>query len=55
MPDDLSGKQMASPRVVLGMALPRRLGCGAMWLSSHASDGATEATWSQRDVNTESC
>jgi hypothetical protein len=36
---------------MLTMLLPWRLGRGAMWLSSHAGDGAAEATWSRRDVD----
>jgi hypothetical protein len=37
------------------MVLPRRLGRGMMYMSSHADDGATEATWPWRDVYVESC
>jgi hypothetical protein len=40
---------------MLAMALSRWLGCGAMSVSSHASDGTTEVTWSLRDVIAESC
>jgi hypothetical protein len=37
------------------MVLPMRLGRGAMLVSSHAGDGAAEATWLRRDVGAESC
>jgi hypothetical protein len=42
-------------RVILGMSLPRQLGCGVILLPSHASDVAAEATWSWSDVDVESC
>jgi hypothetical protein len=42
-------------RVMLAMALPRRLGNGVMLLPSHAGDGATEATWPWRDIIAEPC
>jgi hypothetical protein len=41
-------------QVMLAMTLPRQLGHGAMSLSSHADDDATEATWLRRDVSAES-
>jgi hypothetical protein len=39
---------------MLVMALPRRLGRGAMSMLSHAGDGTAEATWPWRDVDIES-
>jgi hypothetical protein len=37
------------------MALPRRLGRGAMLMSYHAGDGAAEVTQRWCDVEDESC
>jgi hypothetical protein len=33
------------------MALPRRLGHGALSVLSHTGNHATEVTWSRRDVS----
>jgi hypothetical protein len=37
-------------RVMLAMVLPRRLGHGAMSVSSHTGDRAIEVTWLRHDV-----
>jgi hypothetical protein len=42
-------------RVMLAMVLSRQLGRDLILVLSHASDGATEATWPRRDVGAESC
>jgi hypothetical protein len=41
-------------RVILSMALPRRLGHDAMSVLSHAGDGAVEPTWPWHDVGAKS-
>jgi hypothetical protein len=42
-------------RVMLAIALPRRLGRNVMSMLSHAADGAAKVTWPWRDVTAESC
>jgi hypothetical protein len=37
------------------MVLPRRLGCGAIQMLSHAGGDTTEVTWPLRDIDAESC
>jgi hypothetical protein len=40
---------------MLVTALPRQLGCDAMYMLSHAGDGAAAVTWPRHDVDAESC
>jgi hypothetical protein len=37
------------------MTLSRELDRDAMYILSHAGDGAVEVTWPRRDVDAESC